>query len=115
MRLGRPADDRRVQASDLKEHKGRFFSVIQQTSRSQSGQMTVSPGQEAGPPETHRADQVFLFLEGEALVRVWDPELREMKAGPWTLITVPAGVKHWVKSVGREPLFFFTVYAPPEY
>jgi len=105
----------RVQIDDLLGHKGRFFSVIQQTSRSQSGQMTVAPGREAGPPETHNADQIFLFLEGAAQVRVWDPDLRELTAGPWTLITVPAGVKHWVKSVGDEPLFFFTVYSPPEY
>jgi mannose-6-phosphate isomerase-like protein (cupin superfamily) len=108
-------DPGRVQLDDLLSHQGRFFSVIHQTARSQSGQMTVAPGREAGPPETHDADQVFLFLEGEALLRVWDPEMRELRAGPMTLVTVPAGVKHWVKSVGAGPLFFFTVYAPPEY
>ena len=36
-------------------------------------------------------------------------------AGPGTLVTIPAGTPHHVRSTGAVPLFFLTVYAPPEY
>ena len=32
-----------------------------------------------------------------------------------TLITIPAGANHHVLNPGAAPLFFLTVYAPPEY
>ncbi|HVL87609.1 MAG TPA: cupin domain-containing protein [Candidatus Thermoplasmatota archaeon] len=103
----------------LSSARGAFFRVLHQTRRSQTAVMTVAPGEEAGPPETHEADQIFHVVEGEALVRIWaDGRERtplERRAPPGTLFVVPAGVQHWVKSVGREPLFFLTVYAPPEY
>lgn len=106
--------------AELAAAKGAFFHVYHTTARTQTGTMTVPPGQEAGPAEVHEgSDQVFLFLEGEALVRVWadgddaEPEQRRVEAGG--VLVVPAGVRHWVKSVGGEPLFFFTVYGPPAY
>ena len=48
---------------DVNAHRGEFFRVLQQTKRSQTAVMTVPPGQDAGPAETHRADQI-----GEGLV-----------------------------------------------
>lgn len=106
--------------ADLQTAKGTFFHVYHTTSRTQTGAMTVAPGREAGPAEVHdTSDQVFLFLEGEALVRVWadgaDAEPEERRVGAGGVLVVPAGVRHWVKSVGDEPLFFFTVYGPPAY
>jgi mannose-6-phosphate isomerase-like protein (cupin superfamily) len=105
---------------ELADAKGAFFQVMHTTERTQVASMTVQPGKEAGPPETHAGeDQVFLFLEGEAEVKVWsegrakEPERR--KVGPGGILVVHAGVQHWVKSVGAEPLFFFTVYGPPAY
>jgi mannose-6-phosphate isomerase-like protein (cupin superfamily) len=104
----------------LAEAKGRFFAVLHTTPRTQVATMTVAPGAEAGPAEVHAGeDQVFLFLEGEAEVKVWErgPQgpATQRRAGPGDVLVVPAGMQHWVKSVGREPLFFFTVYGPPAY
>lgn len=105
---------------DLDKARGIFFAVLHSTGRTQTATMTVAPGQEAGPPEVHEGeDQVFLVLEGEAEVKVWEhgegkpPRHERLRKG--AILVVPAGTKHWVKSVGREPLFFFTVYGPPAY
>ena len=94
------------------DHRGDFFRVLQETARSQTAVMTVAPGRDAGPEETHAADQILYVLEGEAEIRI-GPE--RCTAGPGTLVTIPAGTPHHVRSVGAVPLFFLTVYAPPEY
>lgn len=97
---------------DVFRYRGRFFEILQQTERSQTAVMTVGPGQEAGPGETHRGDQVIYVIEGEAVVRVAG---REHKATPGALLMVPAGTPHHVRNSGAVPLFFVTVYAPPAY
>jgi mannose-6-phosphate isomerase-like protein (cupin superfamily) len=51
-------------------------------------------------------------VEGEAILTVSE---RERRAGAGTLITIPAGATHHVRNPGATPLFFVTVYAPPEY
>ena len=94
------------------DHRGDFFRVLQETERSQTAVMTVAPGQDAGPEETHAADQILYVIDGQAEVRVGN-ELAT--AGPGTLVTIPAGTPHHVRSTGAVPLFFLTVYAPPEY
>ena len=94
------------------DHRGDFFRVLQETERSQTAVMTVAPGQDAGPEETHAADQILYVIDGQAEVRV-GKELAT--AGPGTLVTIPAGTPHHVRSTGAVPLFFLTVYAPPEY
>lgn len=107
-------------ATNLLQEIGPFFRLLHDTKRSQTGFMTVPPGQEAGAPETHPgADQVFYVVQGEAEFRVWengeDHAPATHKGGPGTLVVVPAGIQHWVASVGKQSLFFLTVYAPPEY
>jgi mannose-6-phosphate isomerase-like protein (cupin superfamily) len=94
------------------DHRGDFFRVLQETERSQTAVMTVAPGQDAGPEETHAADQIVYVIEGEAELRL-GPE--RLTAGPGALVVIPAGTRHHVRSVGATPLFFLTVYAPPEY
>jgi mannose-6-phosphate isomerase-like protein (cupin superfamily) len=94
------------------DHRGEFFRVLQETARSQTAVMTVAPGQDAGPEETHAADQILYVIEGEAEVRIGE---ERAAAGPGTLVVIPAGTLHHVRSVGPSPLFFLTVYAPPEY
>jgi mannose-6-phosphate isomerase-like protein (cupin superfamily) len=97
---------------DVNEHRGEFFRVLQQTGRSQTAIMTIGAGQEAGPAETHRADQIVYVIDGEAVITVGEEERR---AGPGGLVMIPAGARHHVRNPRREPLFFLTVYAPPEY
>jgi len=100
---------------DVFEHRGEFFTVLQETTRSQTGVMTIAPGADAGPEERHEADQIIYVVyvvEGEAAVRVGEKEHRA-RAG--SLVTIAAGTRHHVRNTGRTPLFFVTVYAPPEY
>lgn len=97
---------------DVYRHRGRFFEVLQQTERSQTAVMTVAPGQDAGPEESHPGDQVIYVIEGEALIRLSGTE---QKAAAGSLLTISAGTPHHVSNPGRAPLFFVTVYAPPAY
>ena len=97
---------------DVNEHRGEFFRVLQQTNRSQTAVMTIAAGQDGGPAETHRADQIVYVIEGEAILRIGT---REHHAPAGTLVTIPAGTRHHVRNPGSAPLFFLTVYAPPEY
>jgi mannose-6-phosphate isomerase-like protein (cupin superfamily) len=110
--------DRALFATDLGAQKGPFFRVLHTTKRSQTALMTVPSGADAGPPETHaHADQVFHVVEGEAEFHVWESDGPPTvhRGGPGTVVVVAAGIRHYVKSTGKVPLFFFTVYAPPEY
>jgi mannose-6-phosphate isomerase-like protein (cupin superfamily) len=102
----------RAQVASILAHRGEFFHVIQQTSRTQCAVMTIAPGTDGGPAEEHRGDQIVYVIQGEALLQI---EGREHRAGPGTLITIPAGANHHVRNPGATPLFFLTVYAPPEY
>ena len=98
---------------DVTKHRGEFFRVLQQTKRSQTAVMTIAPGEEAGPAEMHGgADQIVYVIEGEADITVGDEARR---TGPGGLVMIPAGARHHVRNPGRDPLFFLTVYAPPEY
>jgi len=97
---------------EIARYRGEFFRVLKQTERSQTAVMTIAAGEDAGPEETHRADQIIYIVEGEALLRV-DGDERRVGAG--ALVVIPAGARHHVRNPGRTPLFLVTVYAPPEY
>ncbi len=97
---------------DVRPHRGAFFRVLAQTPQSQVAVMTVAPGADAGPEETHAADQIVYVVEGEARVRL-DGQARTAGAG--TVVLIPAGTPHHVRNDAAAPLFFLTVYAPPEY
>src|SRR5213080_894654 len=113
---GRCAPPRRrrnaMDVVDALAHRGRFFRVLQQTERSQTAVMTIAPGEDGGPPEEHAGDQIVYVVEGEAVLTIG---AQEHRAGPGTLALIPAGTRHHVRNPGRAPLFFVTVYAPPEY
>ncbi len=104
----------------IEEVRGGFFDVLNTTERAQTVLHTVEPGRVAGGPNAHAdSDQVAFVVEGTASVRMWldgrDDEPREERCPAGTLIHIPAGVQHWVKSVGEEELVLLSVYAPPEY
>ncbi len=102
----------RAQVASVLDHRGEFFRVLQQTARTQCAVMTIAPGADSGPAEEHRGDQIVYVIEGEAVVRI---DGREHQAAAGTLVTIPAGQNHHVHNPGSTPLFFLTVYAPPEY
>ena len=97
---------------DIGRFRGRFFEVLQETERSQTAVMTIEPGQDAGPEETHAGDQVVYVVEGEAILRIDDAEHRAAAGG---CVLIPAGARHHVRNPGAAPLFFLTIYAPPAY
>jgi mannose-6-phosphate isomerase-like protein (cupin superfamily) len=101
-----------AQVASILTHRGEFFRVLQQTSRTQCAVMTIAPGADAGPAECHGGDQIVYVVEGEAVVRI---DGREHRAGAGMLVTIPAGAHHHVANPGPTPLFLLTVYAPPEY
>ena len=110
---GRSTNTREAtQVTSLAGHRGAFFRVLQQTARSQAAVMTIPGGADGGPEETHGGDQIVYVIEGEAILRLGAEE-HHARAG--TLITIPAGARHHVRNPGSTPLFFLTVYAPPEY
>jgi mannose-6-phosphate isomerase-like protein (cupin superfamily) len=102
----------RIAVVDTTRHRGQFFEVLQTTERSQTAVMTIAPGADGGPEERHDGDQIVYVIEGEAVLRI---DAAEHHAGPGALIMIPAGARHHVSNPGRTPLFFVTVYAPPEY
>jgi len=97
---------------DVHAHRGRFFEVLQETERTQTAVMTIGPGQDGGPEETHAGDQVVFVVEGEAVVTV-EGTAHQARVGACVLI--PAGARHHVRNPGAQPLFCLTVYAPPAY
>jgi mannose-6-phosphate isomerase-like protein (cupin superfamily) len=101
-----------AQITSLASHRGAFFRMLQQTPRSQVAVMTIAAGADGGPEEQHRGDQVVYVIDGEALLRVGDVE-HHVRSG--SVVTIPALTPHHVRNPGSSPLFFLTVYAPPEY
>jgi mannose-6-phosphate isomerase-like protein (cupin superfamily) len=97
---------------DIPRHKGRFFEVLHETSRTQTAVMTIGPGRDGGPEETHAGDQIVYVIEGEAILTI-EGEAHSARAGACAVI--PAGARHHVENPGGAPLFFLTVYAPPAY
>jgi mannose-6-phosphate isomerase-like protein (cupin superfamily) len=106
------AEGRSPALVDVTRYRGQFFAVLQETARSQTAVMTIGPGQDAGPEETHAADQIIYVVEGEAVIRI---EGVEHRAGSGACALIAAGARHHVKNAGTGPLFFLTIYAPPAY
>lgn len=94
------------------QHRGKYFSILQGTQRSQAGVMTLGVGQDTGEGDVHSGDQVIYVVEGKAFLRLGK---EEAVAEAGTLVTIPAGTHHYVRNEGDTPLFILTVYAPPVY
>ena len=97
---------------DVFQHRGAFFRVLQQTKITQTAVMTIEPGGDAGPPERHDGDQIIYVIEGDASITIGAATKR---CGTGALAVVPAGTEHHVKNAGGHPLFFVTIYSPPQY
>jgi len=97
---------------EIGRFRGRFFAVLQETARSQTAVMTIGPGRDAGPEESHAGDQIVYVIDGEAVIRIDDAEHR---AAAGACVMIPAGARHHVRNPGASPLFFLTIYTPPAY
>jgi gentisate 1,2-dioxygenase len=97
---------------DVGRYRGQFFEILQETERSQTAVMTLAPGADAGPEETHAGDQIVFVIEGDAVLRV---QGREHRAGPGACVMIPADTPHHVRNAGDSALFLLSVYTPPAY
>jgi len=55
-------------------------------------------------------EEVYLVLDGTAMI---DVDGEQFKVGEREVLAVPAGAWHRVANVGRGPLTFYVVAAPP--
>ncbi len=101
-----------LKTPDAPDFSSEFFHILKTTDLSQVAVMTIKPGEDGGPAERHDADQIIYVLEGEAEVMVEDKR-RKLHEGD--CVVIEKGKLHHVKSVGKEDLFFLTVYSPPAY
>lgn len=67
------------------------------------------PGMELNP-HSHVFEQVVLIVSGRAIYHV-DAEANEM--GPGSILRVPAGAKHYIEPLGKEPVLNLDVFVPP--
>ena len=74
--------------------------------------MAIAPGQEIGDEVHEDRDQFFRIEAGEGELLI-DGARHRVKTD--FAIIVPAGARHNVRNVGKEPLRLYTVYGPPEH
>ena len=73
--------------------------------------MSVPVGQDIGE-EVHHVDQTLIFVQGKGKAIINNSVSDVL---PNFLLFVPAGTKHNVKNMGKQPLKLFTIYAPAEH
>jgi quercetin dioxygenase-like cupin family protein len=83
---------------------------VGKTPQSESMVFTIPANFSSDHENSHRGDQIIYVIDGKATARVSGKE-QEIKAGD--VVTIPAGAMHTLRT-GSEPLFGFTVFAPPE-
>jgi mannose-6-phosphate isomerase-like protein (cupin superfamily) len=74
--------------------------------------MSIEPGDEIGAEVHDDRDQFFRIEAGEGEITI-DDNVYHVKADD--AVIVPQGARHNVKSVGSDPLKFYTIYGPPEH
>lgn len=74
--------------------------------------MSIEPGDEIGAEVHDDIDQFFRIEAGEGEISI-DGVVHKVKADDGVI--VPAGARHNVVSVGKEPLKLYTIYGPPEH
>lgn len=88
-----------------------YRRVIQTGFYMQTVLMTLLPGEDI-PLETHRGDQFVRVERGQGKVWLNGDEF-DLEDG--ISVNIPAGVEHYFKNTGSEPLSLYSLYAPPEH
>jgi quercetin dioxygenase-like cupin family protein len=83
---------------------------LQKTAQSETVVFTIPAHFHADRENTHTGDQLIYIIDGTVTARVSGRE-QDLKAGD--LLLIPAGAPHTLRT-GSEPMFGFTVFAPPE-
>lgn len=97
---------------NIHEHKGKFFSILDQTYKSQVGVMTLAPGSDSGPEDIHDGDQIVYVVEGQMILVV---EQKEFVLEQGDLFIIATKANHHIYNKSDKELFFLTIYAPPAY
>jgi quercetin dioxygenase-like cupin family protein len=84
--------------------------MLQKTPQSQTMVFTIPANFSGDRENTHKGDQVIYVIDGKVTARVSGKE-QDLKAGD--VLMIPAGAPHTLRT-GSEPLFGFTIFAPPE-
>ncbi len=84
--------------------------MLQKTPQSQTMVFTIPANFSGDHENTHKGDQVIYVIDGKVTARVSGKE-QDLKAGD--VLMIPAGAPHTLRT-GSEPLFGFTIFAPPE-
>jgi quercetin dioxygenase-like cupin family protein len=83
---------------------------LQKTAQSETVVFTIPANFHADRENTHTGDQLIYVIDGTVTARVSGKE-QDLKAGD--LLMIPAGAPHTLRT-GKESMFGFTVFAPPE-
>lgn len=83
---------------------------LQKTAQSETVVFTIPANFHADRENSHKGDQVIYIIDGKVTARVSGKE-QDLKAGD--LLMIPAGAPHTLRT-GDEPMFGFTIFAPPE-
>jgi len=84
--------------------------VLQKTAQSETMVFTIPANFHNDRENSHKGDQVIYVIDGKCTARVSGKE-QEIKAGD--VLMIPAGAPHTLRT-GSEPMFGFTIFAPPE-
>jgi mannose-6-phosphate isomerase-like protein (cupin superfamily) len=94
------------------EGKGEFFKILGTTEKSQVITMELKPGEDSGPEDIHKADQVAYVVEGR-MRAVVDGKEGFIEKGE--AVIIPAGKQHHLYNAGDSNLFVLNFYSSPEY
>ena len=100
-----PRNARGGQTSYLLLAKGQFGSQNLAVTWVEGG-----PGSGQAVHEHPANEQVYVIIRGRGLMKVGDEE-REVRPG--TIVFVPAGTGHAIRSIGEEPLAYVSATTPP--
>jgi quercetin dioxygenase-like cupin family protein len=84
--------------------------VLQKTALSETAVFTIPANYRTDRENSHKGDQVIYVIDGKVTARVSGKE-QDLKAGD--VLMIPAGAPHTLRT-GSEPMFGFTILAPPE-
>ena len=103
-----------LDVANVLAHRGDGTKVasqtLQTTPQSQTVAFTIPANFSADRENTHKGDQIIYIVDGKVTARVSGRE-QDLKAGD--LLMIPAGAPHTLRT-GSEPMFGFTIFAPPE-
>ena len=101
-----------VNIEKLTNDNNDFRHVLYTSKHLQLVLMAIPAGEEIGE-ETHKdRDQFFRIEKGEGEIIIND---KHSTVQANDAMIVPAGAKHNIVNIGKDPLQIYTIYGPPEH